>query len=111
MNDTAKGHNASCVMVKIVLNTGDLTNLSGQHYNHLNQFKWHLDGAGYASRRRDYILIRMQNEIAERLGIILKDGEEIDHKDRNRLNNQDENLRPATYSQQMANRPKKIIVF
>jgi hypothetical protein len=94
-------------MDRIVLNTGDLTIVSDHHYNHLNQFKWYLDSSGYACRRRDYVLIRMQNEIAERLSMLLKDGEEVDHKDRNRLNNLDENLRPATYSQQMANRPKK----
>ena len=107
MNDIVKVHSALYVMDRIILNTGDLTIVSNHQYLYLNQFKWHLDSAGYASRRRNDVLIRMQNEIAERLGLVLKSNEEIDHKDRNRLNNRDENLRIATYSQQMANRPKK----
>jgi HNH endonuclease/AP2 domain len=94
-------------MRRIVLNTGDIAIVSEQHYNHLNQSKWYLDSSGYAARRRNGIIIRMQNEVAELINMQLNSGEEIDHKDRNRLNNQDDNLRPATYSQQMANRVKK----
>lgn len=92
-------------MKTIQLTQGALAFVSLIDFDYLNQFIWHLTAQGYAGRDiwkpREKIL--MHNDIAQRMAMILC-GRTVDHKDLNRLNNQRDNLRPATASQQMANK-------
>lgn len=83
-------------------------------FDELNQFKWHALKTGksaYAARSgprgggqsRTYIY--MHREVFRLLGEPVP--KEIDHRDRNGLNNQRENLRPATPHQQRCNRGRQ----
>lgn len=70
-------------------------------YEYLNQFKWfarYSKGNWYAERRIGEVTVFMHNELLGR-----KKGFEIDHQDRNGLNNQRSNLRYSTPSQNRAN--------
>ena len=77
--------------------------VSDSDFNYLNQFHWFTDGNGYAFRwtpmhnyKRKHIHMHIE---------IMKPpiGKKIDHWDRNKLNNQRENLRFATNSQNRSN--------
>lgn len=78
-----------------------------EDYEELSKFKWYIDSGGhthYGTRslpktEKDHSAILMHREI---LG--LKKGEVCDHIDGNGLNNQRNNLRKATISQNCANR-------
>lgn len=74
----------------------------------LAQFKWHFhrtdrSGKGYAARNapgKGYTgWVYLHKVIAERIGLV----GEIDHRDRNRLNNRRRNLREAVHRQNIAN--------
>lgn len=63
---------------------------------------WFLSGGrptGYIEGKN----ISLHAFIFNRMGLILKDGETIDHKDQNPLNNKRDNLRAATQTQQNLN--------
>lgn len=81
----------------ILLTQGFETQVSDEDFNDLNQSSWHYNN-GYA-RQRNSEMIMMHCVISGRMGLIGL----IDHKDRNRLNNQRGNLRVATRSQNGAN--------
>jgi hypothetical protein len=68
-----------------------------RHLNKLKDIKWRLNNSGYA--RASVTNILMHTVIMEPM-----DGLEIDHKDRNKLNNLDDNLRYATQWQNGANK-------
>ncbi len=88
-------------MKDIVLSCGTVCWISDEDYCFLSQWSWQLDG-GRASRKNGTGgSIKMHSVIAERMRLV---GEEIDHKDRNALNNQRENLRTATHQQNLCNR-------
>lgn len=103
-------------MKEIELSNSDKVALvSDEDYDYLNQFQWKLyigKTTFYPERYLPVInrnkdiqsKIRMYNDIGERIGIIGL----IDHKDRNGLNNQRENLRPATRSQNQMNQGIRI---
>jgi hypothetical protein len=59
-------------------------------------YKWHLHNRGYACASMDHKTILLHDFI---LGI-----KDVDHVDRNKLNNRKANLRPASPSQNQANR-------
>lgn len=88
-----------------------------EDFEWLNQFKWYLH-AGYATRvewhyelddfnnkKRVSKQIRMHNIIFSKYSDSFS-GKVLDHKDRNKLNNQKSNLRKATFSENVLNRPK-----
>lgn len=96
-------------MKKILLTQNKYTIVSDVDYNLLMQWKWHFkverDGSGYAARTKNFQkpdggisakTIRMHNFIIGKTG--------IDHIDGNKLNNQRNNLRLATKSQNGINR-------
>jgi len=80
-------------------------------YEYLTQWKWYFvqpDGhkTGYAQRmqrvRGKRLIVHMHSLVGERSGLEI-DGEQIDHIDRNGLNNRRINLRAATTGQNKAN--------
>jgi len=85
-------------MKEIVLTTGEVTQVSDEDFDSLNQFLWCLSGE-YASTTHLY----MAHVVLTRTGIVIPEGKEIDHIDRNKLNNQRENLRAVTRSQNCHN--------
>ena len=93
-------------MAHIQATNGLIIEVDDEYYEYLNQFTWSING-GYAQsgmgKGRKHT--RMHRWIAEKEGLDTSDL--IDHKDRNRLNNQASNLRPATKSQNCANRSKR----
>ena len=93
-------------MKRIPLTKGKEALVDDQDYDHLMQWKWFFSG-GYA-RRSTYpygrgrpIQVAMHKEVSQRKGLRCK---EVDHIDRNGLNNTRGNLRPATRRQQAMNR-------
>ena len=71
-----------------------------EDYEWLNQWKWFLNGDGYAARtdNLNHIQIRMHRLINQ-----TPEGFDTDHKNRHRLDNRRSNLRTATHSQNMRN--------
>ena len=80
-------------MKQIALGKDKFALVDDEDFYFLNQFKWH-ENKGYART-----VIYMHNLILKP-----KDKMLVDHKNRNRLDNERENLRYATHSQSQANR-------
>lgn len=97
-------------MKEITLTRGMVALVDNADYEWLNQFKWHAlkhRDTFYAARNcggrknRSYVFMH-------RLILKLSDSKvEVDHSDRNGLNNQRQNLREATRSQNAANAPSR----
>lgn len=78
------------------------TIINDDMFDIVNQHKWHLDSKGYVQRFDKKKRIRLHRFIYEyKVGSISK--EIIDHKDRNPLNNQINNLREATNKENVLN--------
>lgn len=98
-------------MKKIVLTNGDCTLVDDSDYERLNQFNWYYhdrrkDGGGYVVRRQwnfDTKEARMVTMHREILGC--PEGQHVDHKNGNTLDNRKSNLRICTRSQNQMNRP------
>jgi hypothetical protein len=94
-------------MKQIYLCGGYVTQVSDEDYDRLNKYQWCISTCGKVSyvvrRQNNGIMISMHREIIGADNI--PDGIEIDHADRDGLNNQRENLRLASKSQQQANIP------
>lgn len=97
-------------MKLIPLTLGLFTQVDDEDYDYLNQWKWHAHpnhNCCYAVRtifdsNGKKKNIRMHREILKP-----QEGEQIDHKDHNGLNNTRENLRIANYSTNGANNRQK----
>jgi hypothetical protein len=85
---------------------GKFTKVDDWWYDELNQYRWTLSGKGYVERYEyrngKRILVAMHRLIAK-----TSNGKITDHYDQDRQNNQENNLRPCTKSQNGANRPKQ----
>lgn len=91
---------------QVKLNNGQVVLVDQEDFNDLKIHKWYLDHRGYAIRHEK------KNEYRDRARKIIKmhrfimkakDGEFIDHINRNPLDNRKINLRIATNSQNQAN--------
>lgn len=89
----------------IPLTKGKFTLVDAADFAWLTKFNWSLDSNGYASRSdypdgwRSKRTVRMHQVILR-----VKDGFEVDHVNRNPLDNRRRNLRPATRRQTVANK-------
>lgn len=89
-------------MKYIRLSTGDIATVDNADFNWLNQWNWHLSGAGYAMRSELGKSIYMHTLLSNG-----PKGMDTDHVDGNRLNNSRSNLRVCTRSQNMMNARKQ----
>lgn len=80
--------------------------VDAEDYAYLCQFEWHLAAKKYAARSQGGKMVYMHHEI-----LPLENGKEVDHRDRNGLNNRRKNLRLVTHSQNLHNRGAKGISF
>ena len=85
---------------EIPLSNGGYATVSDSDYELLIRWKWHRHKQGYAVRNSSSNHISMHQQIMGK-----KEGFEIDHKDRIKLNNTRDNLRFVTRSQNNLNRP------
>lgn len=72
--------------------------VSDEDFNELSQYRWHLHSAGYAYRAQKKAG-KQTNFLMHRQIMQPEPGVLVDHIDGNRLNNQRENLRFATHTQ------------
>lgn len=96
-------------MKEIQLTQGKVTQVSDHRYEYLSQWKWHT----HKTRTNNYYAQRsdgkkpFQKVVSMHTQIMgFPEGMDVDHKDRDGLNNQDENLRVCTRSQNQANKTK-----
>jgi hypothetical protein len=89
-------------MKNIVLSGGVTTLVDDEDYAYLKSFKWYLAN-GYPAAKQ-YINGKRKTVIMSRIIMNAKEGEQVDHIDRNTLNNQKSNLRFCTQSQNMMNK-------
>lgn len=96
-------------MKEVILTRGQVALVSDEDYEMVNQFKWcaHLvKGVYYAERgiwdsaNKKVINVKMHRFIMN----VTDSKTEVDHQDRNTLNNQRNNLRVATRSQNTSNK-------
>lgn len=99
-------------MKKMPLSKGKSALVSDEDYDYLNQWKWCVNGGGYATRsyradgRKRYW--RMHRIVVERtMDGPIPEGLFPDHIDGDRLNNQRENLRLVTSSQNSMGRKSR----
>lgn len=97
-------------MKEIKLTKGFVTLVSDEDFERLNKFKWYAfitKNTKYAVRKEKiggrFISSFMHNRI-----LPYREGFGTDHKDGDGLNNSRENLRYATYVQNMQNRKKRV---
>ena len=86
---------------KILLSTGEYTIVDDEDWLFLVGFTWSISNSGYAQTRIDGKKQYMHQIVAERVGIDCSN--EIDHVNRNKLDNRRCNLRAATSSQNSCN--------
>ncbi len=102
-------------MKKIPLTKGKFALVDDEDYEHLMQWKWHVNAYGYAVRNEKswYEGVKRKRKILFMHRLINKtpDGFHTDHIDGNTLNNKKNNLRDATRSKNMMNQKKREKCF
>ena len=90
-------------MKLIPLTQGKFSQVDDEDYEYINKYKWYYSKPGYASRafrsNGKIIHIKMHREI-----IAAPNGLMVDHKDGNGLNNQKNNIRICTSSENQKNK-------
>ena len=93
-------------MKEIILTKGRIALVDDEDYEWLNQYKWCYAGLGYAYRNINKIPDTMHRQIMIHHGYDIN-GLAIDHRNRNKTDNQKNNLRIATPAQNSANSDKR----
>lgn len=88
-------------MKRILLTQGKYTIIDDTDFEIVNHYKWHFDG-NYAAKKSP------KKIYLHRLIMKLKNNQQIDHIDGNKLNNTKNNLRIATGQHNQANRKPNI---
>lgn len=94
-------------MKEIELAGGEIAFVDDADYESLRQFRWRKDKDGYAVRATTtgkLTTVRMHRQL---LGLKKSDRVDVDHGDKNRLNNQRFNLRVCTRTQNNANSKRR----
>jgi len=94
----------------VIASSGVLIWIDEEDFERISRYRWRDDGRGYAVRKsRGCPTVKMHREI---LGLSCGDGE-VDHINRNRMDNRKSNLRLVTRSQNQWNRadPKRGLRF
>lgn len=78
--------------------TGQIIHIDAEDYEDLSQFKWHITNLGYVRRT-----FKGGGEYLHRRLLMAEKGQEIDHINRNKLDNRKANLRICTRSENMQN--------
>lgn len=89
-------------LIKLI-GTWQSAQVSDEDFSYLDNFTWGIDAQGYPRTRMGSETIIMHRLLLGHL-----DGHEVDHKDQDKLNNQRDNLRQFTPSQNKQNGPIKI---
>jgi len=87
-------------MKEIQLTQGKVALVDDEDYDWINGFKWHYTHFGYAGHRTDIKTIVLMH----RLILCAPKGMEVDHKNRDKLDNRRDNIRLCTRGQNNANR-------
>ena len=95
--------------------TGE-TIFDSKYVDDIKDFKWHIkndDGyvvTNYTDKSNGHHqIIKLHQAIISLSGKIVESGKQIDHKDRNKLNNMENNLRICTPNQNSQNREKRFL--
>jgi hypothetical protein len=95
---------------EIPLTQGYVAIVDDDDYDDLSQYRWHViktKAHVYAARHERGKGIKHRMILMHRQIMGEPDGMDVDHRDRNSLNNRKENLRICTRSQNMANMEKR----
>lgn len=96
---------------EIPMASGFVALVSDEDYEALSRITWHVTSNGYVANRNNGLngkkTIRMHRKVMELHGIEIPNGFEVDHINRNRLDNRFENLRLCDRSLNFANRSYK----
>jgi hypothetical protein len=100
-------------MKTIPLTQGQIAKVSDKWYEELNQFKWYAKydsgtKSFYATRNIPTLFRKQKMIYMHRVIAGTPDGMQCDHVDHDTLNNQDENLRNCTPTQNQCNRGKQV---
>lgn len=87
---------------EVQLTQGKTTIVDDADYDWLSTYKWCYQSPGYAATRRDNKIVLMHRLIVGALP-----GQQVDHADRDKLNNLRSNLRIATPAQNNQNHGKR----
>lgn len=94
-------------MTKLIpLNKGQFAIVDDEDYDWLSQRKWQFGTGGYAGRIQR-VGRKTTPLLMHRVIMNAPDGTEVDHRNRNKLDNRKSNLRLCTPSQNQANTPKR----
>jgi hypothetical protein len=100
-------------MKEIPLTQGKVAKVSDHRFDYLNQWKWHARKAGKKGGTKIWYAARNEGKNPHQKSVFMHrviagaaPDVDVDHFDGNGLNNQDENLRTCTKTQNAANRGK-----
>lgn len=105
MNEAVALINEHSVNFKLLpLTKGRVAIVDIDDFENLNEWKWSLDGKGYAIRNSAVTKGIRRAALMHRQIICASNGIQVDHRNHDRIDNRKFNLRLATHSQNMRNK-------